>query len=87
MNSDFTSAYPEELAVLTQLGNRDEASTFMLKAVDFNTEARTPLPDVPSPEEMGQFVISSERHQAYESLWNGLTYVGVFANTAMWLYL
>lgn len=87
MHSAYTSAYPEELAVLTQLGNRDEASGFMLKAVDFNTDARTPMPDVPSPEDLGVFVIPAERHHAYESLWNGLTYVGVFANTAMWLYL
>lgn len=87
VHDDYKAAYPEELAILTQLGNRDEASSFMLKAVDFNTDARTPMPDVPSPEELGKFVIPAERHAAYESFWNGLTYVGVVANTAMWLYL
>ena len=59
----------------------------MLKSVDFDTEIRTPMPDVPSTEELSKFGISPERHAAYESLWNGLTYFGVLANTAFWLYL
>lgn len=59
----------------------------MLKAVDFDPAARTPMPDVPSPEELSSFGISSERHAAYEQLWRSLTYFGVVANTAFWLYL
>jgi len=59
----------------------------MLKAVDFDPAARTPMPDVPAPEELATFGISAERHEAYETLWNGMTYFGVVANTAFWLYL
>ena len=83
----YTSVYPEELAVVAQLPNEQEAATFMLKAVDFDPEARTPMPDVPSSEELTKFGISSERHQAYEKMWNAFTYFGVLANTAFWLYL
>ena len=45
------------------------------------------MPDVPSSEDLQNFGISAERHRAYEDMWNGLTYVGVLANAAMWLYL
>jgi hypothetical protein len=59
----------------------------MLKAIDFDPEARTPMPDVPSAEDLCQFTIKPESHKAYEQLWNSFTYLGVLANTAMWLYL
>jgi hypothetical protein len=45
------------------------------------------MPDVVSAEELSKFGISPERHAAYENLWNGVTYFGVLANTAFWLYL
>jgi hypothetical protein len=84
--SNYTSVYPEELALISQLPNK-ESHTFMLKAVDFDPEARTPMPDVPSAEDLQKFGISPERHAAYEQLWNAFTYFGVLANTAFWLYL
>ena len=59
----------------------------MLKAVDFDPNARSPMPDVQSPEELSTFKIPVERHDAYRALWTGATYVGVVANTIMWLYL
>ena len=59
----------------------------MLKVVDMDPTARTSMPDVDSGEELGRFGISADRHRAYEDMWNGLTYVGVLANAAMWLYL
>ncbi len=85
--ADYKNAYPEELAVVFQLGNEEEASQFMLHAVDLDEEARTPMPDVPSKTDLQKFTISPERHQAYMGLWNSLIYAGVVANTAMWLYL
>lgn len=84
--NQYTSVYPEELAVISKLPN-EEAQTFMLKAVDFDMEARTPIPDVPSADELSQFKISAARHASYETLWNSITYAGVLANTAFWLYL
>jgi len=60
----------------------------MLKIVDLDPEARTTHPDVISKEELSTDLgIPADRHSAYESLWNGVTYFGVIANTAMWLYL
>ena len=82
----FRAVYPEEMAVLSRFPN-EEAGTVMLKAVDFDTDAPTPLPDVDSPEALTKFTISPERHDAYAHMWESLTYFGVLANTAIWLYL
>ena len=59
----------------------------MLKVLDLDPNTRTPMPDVPSPNDLINFGIPAERHQAYEDMWNGVTYIGVLANAAMWLYL
>ena len=83
----FRNVYPEELAVVINLPNDDQASQFILRAVDFDLEAVTPMPDVENSKTLTKFTISPERHEAYEKLWNSLTYFGVLANTAVWLYL
>ena len=54
--------------------------------IDSNDNERQILPNVPNKEELTSWKISPERHQAYASLWRYLTFIGVFANTALWLY-
>lgn len=38
--------YPEELSVLLNMSNEEEASAFMVKMVDFDELNRTAMPDV-----------------------------------------
>jgi hypothetical protein len=45
------------------------------------------MPDIISPKELNRYAISPERHEAYKTFWNSITYAGVLANTAMWLYI
>jgi hypothetical protein len=45
------------------------------------------MPDVENINTLTKFYIPSERHEAYEKLWNSLTYFGIIANTAVWLYI
>ena len=51
-HDNYHNAYPEELSVIFQFANEAEASQFMVKAVDFDVDNRTPMPDVPSKEEI-----------------------------------
>ena len=83
----YYSSYPEELALMAALPNESEAGVFMLKAIDFETDAPTTLPDAESPKDLQKFTIDPKRHRAYADLWNYMTYFGVVANTAVWLYL
>jgi len=50
--NEYWTVLPEELAVAFRLRNEEEASQFMVKSVDFNEDARTPMPDVVSPSEL-----------------------------------
>lgn len=77
---------PNELALIAQLPNREEASQFMLHMIDTDEERRQVLPTVPTPSELTRFQISPERHQAYEMMWRMMAFGGVVANTALWLY-
>ncbi len=58
----------------------------MLLQMDPDENLRTILPGSPSPKELCDLGIDSERHQAYASLWKYMTLGGVAANTLVWLY-
>ena len=77
---------PDEIALLAQTPNEEEAGQFMLHMIDFDEDKRQVHPTVPTPRELTQFTISPERHAAYEMLWRGICFGGVLANTALWLY-
>lgn len=82
----YTTVRPRDFALITKMNNREEASQFMLKQIDTNEDTRQILPTIPTKNELTQFKISPERHEAYATMWKYLTFVGVFANTALWLY-
>jgi len=83
----YRSVVPKELAIVNDLSNETEASQFMLRAMDLDPNTRSVHPTVPSIVETTNFLIPAERHDAYAFMWNSLTYCGVVANAAMWLYL
>lgn len=58
----------------------------MLKMIDFDEDTRQLLPTSPTPAELIDFTIPAERHAAYENFWRAAAFVGVVANTAIWLY-
>ena len=59
----------------------------MLKMYDHDAEKRQLLPSLHTADELATFRVSQDRHRAYATLWTGLAYVGVLANTALWLYM
>ena len=54
--------------------------------VDFEEDRRQLLPNLPAAKELQSFVVSPERHAAYEMMWRTIAFGGVIANTALWLY-
>ena len=52
MYSQYRSVIPKELAIVNNLDNEEEASQFMVRAMDLNDNARTIHPTVPSPGEV-----------------------------------
>ena len=85
---DFTSVKPEEMTLISQIPNKEEANQFMLKVYDTDEQHRQVYPHAQTAEEIASdWRINPQRHLAYESLWRLATYAGVLANTAAWLYL
>ena len=82
----YTSVNPKDFALIAQMKNKLESGQFMLKQIDHDDDHRQILPSCPSKAELITWRIPSERHEAYATLWKYLTFVGVFANTALWLY-
>lgn len=86
VQNKFRSVRPLEKSLIMQLPNQDEASKVMLHMIDFDEDRRQVLPTIPTSNELQNFVISPERHGAYESMWRLMAFSGVVANTALWLY-
>ena len=59
----------------------------MLHQIDFNNDARQVMPTVPTVGDLTKFQVSAQRHGAYESMWRTITFLGIVANTAMWIYV
>lgn len=77
---------PYDISLISQMKNQEEASKFMLMQVDENADSRQILPTAPTANEFTAWKISPERHLAYAELWKYLTFAGIFANTAFWVY-
>ena len=77
---------PLDFSLVCQLNNQNEASQFMLLQIDNDPNARQILPTAPTANDLTNWLIKPERHEAYATLWKYLTFTGIFANTAFWLY-
>jgi len=82
----YTAVNPYDISLISQMKNIDETSKFMLLQIDANEDSRQILPTAPTASEFTTWKVSPERHLAYAELWKYLTFAGIFANTAFWLY-
>ena len=57
----------------------------MLHQIDFDPNARQIHPTVPTVQELTQFRTAPERNGAYETMWRNVTFLGIAANTFLWL--
>ena len=83
----YRNVYPEDFAIVDQLGNVEEASQFMLQQIDLDSDTRQILPTVPCTSDLLKFQSTAERHDAYSTMWKALTFTGILANTFLWLGL
>jgi cytochrome oxidase assembly protein ShyY1 len=82
----YHTVNPYDISLIAQMRNLEESSKFMLLQVDVNPESRQILPTAPTATELTTWYIKPERHEAYAALWKYITFSGIFANTALWLY-
>ena len=87
LHKEWYNVNAAQIAIVNKLPNEEEASRFILKALDLDEVNRSIHPSIDSPTELRTWLIPEERHDAYRFMWRSMAYIGCVANTAMWLYL
>ena len=82
----YHRADPSDLSLVAQMKNLEESSKFMLLQIDTDEQARQILPTAPLSSDLSKWRVKPERHEAYAAMWKYLTFTGIFANTALWVY-
>lgn len=78
----------EELSHYMGLKNPEVANFAMVKAIEYETLEKNIFPVVTNVSDLCVFkAVSPERHYNFAKLWYSLTFLNVFSNVFLWLYL
>jgi cytochrome oxidase assembly protein ShyY1 len=83
----FYTLKPEEISVFMKLDNSDVTSKFVVKQLEFNPINRSLYPRVLNVKDLGSFAIPADTNQKYSRLWQSLTFLNIFSNMILWIYL
>ena len=86
MDHNFTRVDPYDFSLIQNIHNKEESGKFMLMQIDTDDDRKQVLPSLQSKSDLTNWRTTPERHQAYATLWKYLTFVGIVANTTLWLY-
>lgn len=78
---------PDEIATYLYLPNRDISSQFVIKQIEFNPVNKSSTPVILNVSELGHFPISTKTNCDYSLLWKSLTFLNIFSNMVVWIYL
>jgi cytochrome oxidase assembly protein ShyY1 len=78
---------PEEVATVMYLPNKNVASQFVVKQIEYNPVNKSALPVVLNIADLGNFAISEQTNAKYAEFWNTLTFLNIFSNLFVWIYL
>lgn len=83
----FYTINPVEISTFLLLPNKNITSKFLVKQIELNPNVKTSFPKILNIEDLTNFKISKETNRSYLNLWVGLTFVNIFSNMFVWLYL
>lgn len=78
---------PEEISIYVGLNNKEVAKQAIVKQIDFDSVNKTMFPKVMSKDDLFRWTISPEDHKKYSKFWMAATFVNIFSNLYVWLYL
>ena len=84
-SGQWRRVWPDNLALVSQLKNREDADKVIFKIVDFDKDHRQILPDAPTTDDFLKWENMPARHETFANFWKYATYMNIFANTAFWL--
>lgn len=85
--SNWHTFKPDEIAAVMYLPNKNVASQFVVKQIEFNPVNKSALPVVLNISDLARYPISEESNAKYAEFWNTLTFLNIFSNLFVWIYL
>lgn len=83
----FVTINPEELSNYLELPNKEIAKQALIKQIEFENVNKTNLPRVISKEDLMNWTITPEKHQAYYRFWMTATILNVLSNIYVWVFI
>lgn len=76
-----------QIAKTMDLKNIDNATQGLFKQVHYDDQLKTLIPVAFTPRDLFKWTITPEKHEQVSRIWLGVTYLNLFFNTFLWLYL
>ena len=76
----FNTLKPDEIATYLMLPNRELASQFVIKQLEFNPINKSTTPVVLNVNNLGHFPISASTNGDYANVWKLVTFANIFSN-------
>jgi len=83
----YNTVKPRELALAMNLNNIDQSSQAIVKLVEYDDQLKSLIPTVFTPKDLFKWTIAPETHQFYSHMWFGVTFLNIFSNMLLWIYL
>jgi hypothetical protein len=87
LNNIWHTIKPKEIATSLLLDNREIAGQFMLRQIELDANEKSPFPKVLAIEDVGKWPIDAQTNMNYSSFWYAATFLNIFGNMFVWLYL
>jgi cytochrome oxidase assembly protein ShyY1 len=78
---------PEQIATYLLMENRDVASKYVVKQIIMNPLEKNAYPLTMNVEDVSNWPVPANINMNYSSLWFCATFLNVFGNVFLWLYL
>ena len=84
---EWKTINPELISAYLRLDNKDVASQFVIRQVEYDSNTKSSFPRIFNVSEATNWQVSVDDHKHTANLWKYATYLNVFSNVFFWLYL
>ncbi len=86
-NGEWKTINPDLIASYLRLDNKDVASKFVVRQIEYDAGTKTAFPRIFNVSEATNWQVSVDDHNHTANIWKYTTYLNVFSNLFFWLYL
>jgi cytochrome oxidase assembly protein ShyY1 len=87
LHGTWNTVKPKEIATNLLLNNRELSGQFLLKQIELDPNENHPFPRMLNALDVEKFPIDAQTNMNYSSFWYAATFLNIFGNMFVWLYL